>query len=205
MTTDQDTAASNIPSHDHTIGEGGGEHSHGGPTGIAAAANDGGTETGSQRLPVDVPAGSRLALLKAERDERLKKEELRLPIPTWEGKLVGVFRPMSIEERRDFGQRISAGSFDEVTVGAEFIAACCERLLVRNEAGKLEPELVNGRPAKLDPAFAHHLGFNNVTTAAGCFQQLVNWNVAAVEGVFEKLHEWSKDTSMAVEGALLGE
>jgi len=200
MTTDTNTPTTTIQDDE--------ARTSGTATGTGAAAPDGGTETGSQRLPVDVPAGSRLARLKEQRDERLKKEELKLPVPTWRGDLVAVFRPMGIEERKEFSARMSAdnANFDEVTIGAEFVASCCTGLLERDEKGSLVPCLLSdGRPAKIDAAFAHELGYTAVTTPAGCLQQLVNWNVAAVEGLFEKLQKWSEDTSMFVEGAILGE
>lgn len=167
---------------------------------------DGASAPGSRRLPADVPAGSRLAHLKAQRDERLKVEQLKIPVPTWKGDLLAVFRPMSIEERKDFSGRMSGGSYDEVTVGAEFIAACCTGVELRSEDGSFAPVMLDsGAPAMLDPVFAKSLGYEAVSTGAGCVQSLVNWNVAAVEGMFEKLHNWSRDTSMEIEGAIVGE
>src|SRR5688572_13054700 len=93
--------------------------------GGGSAPGDGESDAAGQRLPADVPAGSRLAQLMAARDDRLKREELRLPIPTWRNTLVAIFRPMTIEERKDFAKRTQARDADEVTNGAEFIAACC--------------------------------------------------------------------------------
>lgn len=194
MTTDNKTASDAATSKGNNVGANG------------ALATDGGSESGSQRLSADVPAGSRLAHLKAQRDERLKKEELTLAVPTWKGGLVATFRPMSIDERKDFAARMSGKDFDEVTVGAEFVATCCIGLKIREEDGSfVEAKDEHGKPHLMDAAFAESLGYAGIKTGAGCFQELVNWNPAAVEGVFEKLHDWSQDTSKSIEGAILGE
>ena len=159
-----------------------------------------------QSAPVDVPAGSRLADLMKAREERLKKEELRLPVPTWKGALAAVFRPMSIEERKEFSRQQQAKDVDEVTGGAAFIAACCTHVEMLDENGVYVPLVDDhGNRVRMGEELANKTGAKGVTTPAGCVQHLVNWNVAAVEGLFEKLYIWSQDTSAEIEGSILGE
>jgi hypothetical protein len=175
--------------------------------GAPQAVSDGASDAAGERLPGDVPAGSRLADLMAARAERLKKEELRLPVPTWKGALAMVLRPMTIEERKEFAKTQQAANVDEVTGGAAFIAACCTHVEMLNEDGNYVPILGNdGRQILgLHPHLAQKTGGEGVKTPAGTLQHLVNWNVAAIEGLFEKLYLWSQDTSAEIEGSILGE
>lgn len=168
--------------------------------------HDGGLDA-NRRPSVDVPAGSRLHELKLERDKLVAKEEIRLPIPTWKKRLVGVFRPLTIDEREEFSRKMEARTDDDgLSYTSQFIADCCRGIEILNDDGKYEPVILSdGTQAVMNKKFAEELGNPHCFTGSSCVQFLVNFNVSAISALFEKLHEWSKDTSLEVEGAILGE
>lgn len=152
---------------------------------------------------------SLLGRLKAQREERLADEHLDLPIPSWEGNLVGRYRVL----RRDEMNRIWGGTRPgsrqpgqrNPNSDRDFIAAACQAILARDEEGNLITLLEDsGVPMTYGEALAGQLGID-AQGAREVIGYVFGDNELAISAHGLKIFEWMQDTSREVEGAIVGE
>jgi hypothetical protein len=164
--------------------------------------------------PAAAPAGNLglLAGAKAHRDARIGKERLTLWVPGWDGRLAIRFKPVAGDDD-DRLERLGTqarGRSDQEHFLADTLVAATDSFHVPDGNGKLVALEVNGRPATW-AELADILDVDITADGArGVMLRLFLGEDGAVNGralarLASVVVAWTADTSMEVDGAIVGE
>lgn len=162
------------------------------------------------------PAGdSALERIARRRDEKRKQAKaLRLPIPTWQGDLVGVYGIIEAKQQRKLVRRIER-SEGAMLDNATLLVKACRGFEIRNDDDDLVPLLgadgealdFHGLAAKL--GIADRVQSQTDVVIYLCSDRDDDGNVEAnplaVGGHASDVMRWMQDPSARIDGAIQGE
>lgn len=148
-----------------------------------------------------------------EREKRVADLHLDLPIPSWDGSLVGRFHVLPRNEVEKFSQR-KAG----VEADSDFIIRATHELYILDAERNIEAaarmtdnedyvriEDNNGVPVLWTATLAEKLGQSEITTARAVLTYCFAGNGIAISGFSVKLVRWMQNTDTDVAQAISGE
>lgn len=141
----------------------------------------------------------RLDDIKRARDARMQTEHLTLPIPTWSGDLAARYRVLGEDD-------IKNAHGEAVDADIDFLARACIQILMRDDNG-LEPLEHEGLPVAYDANLGELLDIPEHARGStrGIVRHLFGNNPIAIDQHTRKVLDWMRDTSLEVEGAIVGE
>jgi hypothetical protein len=147
--------------------------------------------------------GSTLDRIKRRRDERLADETLRLPLPTWNGDLVGVYRVIEAGQQKKLIRQIER-SDGAMHANAKFLIAACIGIEMRDEEDNLKPIEKDGLPVTFDQSLAAKLDID-ADSQTSVLLYICGSNPLAVGSHASDVMKWMQDTSKPIDGAIQGE
>jgi hypothetical protein len=151
------------------------------------------------------------------RNVRVEDIHLDLPIPTWNGDLVGRFQVID----REVIDKFAAQESRSKEMDADFVIKAVRELYLHDPEGAVEGDVVRmkedpdyvridsdgGTPAKFDQVLAEKLGLDLEVfkTARSVLEFCFKDNYVAIGGMASSLLRWMQNTDNKVVGQLVGE